>query len=509
MGIFDFFSSSSNFEKKVLFGTLHLSLCAVDGETSTEEVTKSLELLKIKPSDIDYFMKRVQKKIDKGGDSLQKELLKLSDEDKKKLVNDLIEISKSDGHFDQAEADVILNLTGAWGWNTDLIEEALALSGFKKNISEDKSENLSNNEKTSHSNVNAIFLWANSLQNDGDHNKAIDAYLKVLDLIKKNDANNIIKDNFYVEKTRLTGISVNMIPIDGVYFNLGSSYTTLKLYDKAKYAFEQALKVNKDADALIHHNLGCAKIYLRDFSTSISDFDNALKKDPNYYNSYYMRAVAYASKESKFEDRDKAFLDIKRYLEYQPDDKSGNELLALLEPTIELKNTEELKAVLPPSKSIDDLNLDPETKKKVEESTVFVNNDLTMDVSKGAGKEINESLDFFKHIKGIDIKKIVFDLKTFQIMDETVPPFTDVNGNWHVKFGHTIMKCLSEENLEKELDELLKLNNIPKGSAKVNLRQEHVVSVQAPITFYKGNGFIIDVPPMQGTYKLIVIKKDE
>ena len=94
-------------------------------------------------------------------------------------------------------------------------------------------------------------------------------------------------------------------------------------------------------------------------------------------------------------------------------------------------------------------------------------------------------------------------------MDETVPPFTDVNGNWHVKFGHTIMKCLSEENLEKELDELLKLNNIPKGSAKVNLRQEHVVSVQAPITFYKGNGFIIDVPPMQGTYKLIVIKKDE
>ena len=207
--------------------------------------------------------------------------------------------------------------------------------------------------------------------------------------------------------------------------------------------------------------------------------------------------------------RRKTSMDIKRYLEYQPDDKSGNELLALLEPTIELKNTEELKAVLPPSKSIDDLNLDPETKKKVEESTVFVNNDLTMDVSKGAGKEINESLDFFKHIKGIDIKKIVFDLKTFQTMDETLPPYTDVNGSWHVKFGHTIMKCLSEQNLEKELDELLKLNNIPKGSAKVNLRQEHVMPVQEPITFYKGNGFIIDVPPMQGTYKLIVIKKDE
>ena len=53
-------------------------------------------------------------------------------------------------------------------------------------------------------------------------------------------------------------------------------------------------------------------------------------------------------------------------------------------------------------------------------------------------------------------------------MDETVPPYTDINGSWHVKF-ETIMKCFSEENLEKELDELLKLNNISKDSGKVNL----------------------------------------
>jgi hypothetical protein len=63
MGIFDLFSSSNNFEKKVLFGTIHLALFGVDGQTSTEEVAKSLELLKIKPSDIDYFMKRVHKLI--------------------------------------------------------------------------------------------------------------------------------------------------------------------------------------------------------------------------------------------------------------------------------------------------------------------------------------------------------------------------------------------------------------------------------------------------------------
>ena len=88
---------------------------------------------------------------------------------------------------------------------------------------------------------------------------------------------------------------------------------------------------------------------------------------------------------------------------------------------------------------------------------------------------------------------------------ETVPPYTDINGSWHVKF-ETIMKCFSEENLEKELDELLKLNNISKDSGKVNL---NVMSGTEPLTFYEGNGFTIEIPPVDGSRKLIVIKKDE
>ena len=158
-----------------------------------------------------------------------------------------------------------------------------------------------------------------------------------------------------------------------------------------------------------------------------------------------------------------------------------------------------------PVKSIDDLNLDPETKKKLEESTLFVKEDGTFDESRGSGKDITESLDFIKNIKGIDIEKIVFDLKTFQTMDNNVPPYTDMDGSWYVKF-ETIMKCFSEKNLEAGLDELLKSNNISKDSGKVNL---NVISGTEPLTFYDGNGFTIDIPPVEGSRKLIVIKKQE
>ena len=434
MGIFDFFSSSSNFEKKVLFGTLHLSLCAVDGETSSEEVTKSLELLKIKPSDFDYFMKRVQKKIDKGGDSLHKELLKLSGEDKRKLVTDLIEISKSDGHFDQAEADVIFNLTGAWGWNRDLIEEALALSGFKKEI--------------------------------------------------------------------------NKYKIDKEYSESGKLYRETSLIDGKKNGMEKIYHPNGNLQ--IEHKFimdkknGPFKDYYESGSLKMEGTykdDVTDGESKSYYENGNINEIAY-TKNGEPTGIWKRYYENGEFEEEIDISKQTNEG-SNLELTVDMDQLGDL----PPSpvKSIDDLDLDPEIKKKLEESTLFVNEDGTFDESKGTGKDINDSLDFTKKLKGIDIEKIVFDLKTFQTMDETVPPYTDINGSWHVKF-ETIMKCFSEENLEKELDELLKLNNISKDSGKVNL---NVMSGTEPLTFYEGNGFTIEIPPVDGSRKLIVIKKDE
>lgn len=176
-----------------------------------------------------------------------------------------------------------------------------------------------------------------------------------------------------------------------------------------------------------------------------------------------------------------------------------------------------------PVKSINDLDLDPETKKK---SETF--NDLSLDpnapnyiaakignqfqtlsrgeIIKKAIYTRDKSLDFVKNIKGINIEKIVFDPKTFQTMDNNTPPYTDIDGSWYVKF-ETIMKCFSEKNFEAGLDELLKSNNIPKDSAKVKLNAEIIMSGAEPITIYKGNGFTIDIPPVEGSRKLIVIKK--
>ena len=131
--------------------------------------------------------------------------------------------------------------------------------------------------------------------------------------------------------------------------------------------------------------------------------------------------------------------------------------------------------------------------------------DGTFEESRGVGKGINESLDFIKHIKGVDIEKIVFDVKSFQTMDETVPPFTDINGSWHIKGTSPslyIMKCFSEENFEQGLDEFLKSNNIPKHLGMVD--PSKMVGEEV-LVFYIGNEFIIDVPPT--SEKLIVIKK--
>ena len=195
------------------------------------------------------------------------------------------------------------------------------------------------------------------------------------------------------------------------------------------------------------------------------------------------------------------------YYDDENEKEDKTEEIETIEENIEAKVNMDSLDDLPPSpvKSIDDLDLEPEKKKKVEEATIFVKKDGTFDESRGAGIRINRSLQFIKKIKGIDIEKIVFTLKTFQTMDETVPPFTDVNGSWHIKGQPDnlhISKCFSEESFEQGLDELLKSNNISKNKAMVD--PSKMVNGE-PLKFYVANTFIIDIPPT--SQKLIVIKE--
>ena len=123
----------------------------------------------------------------------------------------------------------------------------------------------------------------------------------------------------------------HFIPIYGNYFNMGTSYNTLKFHEEAKEAFEDAKLNYKGSDSMIHHHLGCTKIFLRDFTSCIEDFNNAITTDSNYYDSYYMRAVAYASDECEFQDINRAIKDLKTFLEYAPDDLAGKKLLTALQ----------------------------------------------------------------------------------------------------------------------------------------------------------------------------------
>tara|TARA_S200000501_G_scaffold113694_1_gene106855 strand:+ start:752 stop:1819 length:1068 start_codon:yes stop_codon:yes gene_type:complete len=231
------------------------------------------------------------------------------------------------------------------------------------------------------------------------------------------------------------------------------------------------------------------------------------------YSDYFLEIVAQDYREiftgeyypeighefSLFTPRLKKFIESNLKLDYE--DNHGNDIKFKLEGNI--SNIPESKI-----KKIDDLDTTEEIKNEIKDSTLFFDNEGNLDTSKGAGKKIAKDLNFIKNVNGIDINEIVFDLHTFQKMDNNTPPYSDINGKWYNKFGHTIMKCFSDDKFEGELDKLLQKNKINKDFAKVFLTEDNILSGTEPITYYAGNGFNIEIPPSHdGNPKLIVLKK--
>ena len=155
MGFFDFLSSSNKYGKKVLFGFVHAMLAGADGDMASEEVAKSLELLGISPND-EEFLNLVQ---NKSAVNIKEELRDLSQDDRKKLIKDLIEISKSDGHFSPAESTIILAIVNEWGWDLEKSYELLISCGLSREECEQALESSeqpktkSNDVKKSQENV--------------------------------------------------------------------------------------------------------------------------------------------------------------------------------------------------------------------------------------------------------------------------------------------------------------------------------------------------------------------
>lgn len=178
--------------------------------------------------------------------------------------------------------------------------------------------------------INESFLKANELQNQENHIEAIKIYNSIIKFTKRiyfsNSPEIEIKDNFLIEKIIYTG-EMNFIPIDGVYFNLGQSYRALENLNSAKEAFENAIKANKNTEAMVFHHLGVTNFQLGNLESCIEDYTNALKKDSGFYNSYYMRAAAYLDDRNKLQNVKLAKKDLTTFLHYCPEDKSGIRLL--------------------------------------------------------------------------------------------------------------------------------------------------------------------------------------
>ena len=125
---------------------------------------------------------------------------------------------------------------------------------------------------------------------------------------------------------------LNGILLEEIYFNRSQLYSKLNLIDDAKNDLIKAINSKPGRkEPIIHHHLGCAMIQSGDFTSCIEHFNIAIEKDAEYYDSYYMRAVAYSSDKSELTDINKAIDDLKKYLEHDPDDVAALNLLNVLQ----------------------------------------------------------------------------------------------------------------------------------------------------------------------------------
>ena len=159
----------------------------------------------------------------------------------------------------------------------------------------------------------------------------------------------------------------------------------------------------------VYHNRGCAKLYVSDDS-SIGDFTQAIKINKDFENAYYMRGSAYFV---LLEDRQKAIVDIKKYLTFSPDDKAGNQLFLVLEQIKE--NSKEINKLY--LKAIDDYSKGGEFLKFIDDSKTDIGDEV-VDLKKGTKylklclKSLDKAIDLFtqKNRPNVYLKSHSFSL---------------------------------------------------------------------------------------------------
>jgi len=80
------------------------------------------------------------------------------------------------------------------------------------------------------------------------------------------------------------------------YFLLGLSYFNLNQYEDARDAFTQALELDSDRAAAIHHNLGALAYQMGDIETAEAEFKAALETEPDDPDTHYQLGATYLVK---------------------------------------------------------------------------------------------------------------------------------------------------------------------------------------------------------------------
>ena len=201
-------------------------------------------------------------------------------------------------------------------------------------ISKKLNVNVTNSEKEEYLNnsskVNTKLLYNLreehfKLDDNNNYFEAIKKLTQIIEQIPVLKGQSLVA---YVDPSDL----INGILLEEIYFNRSQLYSKLNLIDDAKIDLIKAINSKPGRkDPIIHHHLGCAMIQCGDFTSCIEHFNIAIEKDAEYYDSYYMRAVAYSSDKSELTDINKAIDDLNKYLEHDPDDVAALNLLKVLQ----------------------------------------------------------------------------------------------------------------------------------------------------------------------------------
>lgn len=158
------------------------------------------------------------------------------------------------------------------------------------------------------------------LEDNDNYQEAIKKLTQIIEQIPLLKGQSLVA---YVDPSDL----LNGILLEEIYFNRSQLFFKMKLYNDAKNDLIKAINTNpKRKEPQFHHNLGCAIMQCGDFTSCIEQFNIALKLDPEFFDSYYMRAVAYTSDSSHLQDINLARKDLKVYLDKFPDDAAANKL---------------------------------------------------------------------------------------------------------------------------------------------------------------------------------------